>query len=140
RSRPIEYIAWAGSFAVSLGAIIMDRRLSFSWAFVVAAFAVSRASLAAEPVKEWSIIALAQDSARAGNIGPVRLDEPGTAVIRSAQELVAHSSQVGSAKDAAVRNELEIELAKLLNVEAVDWSKQMALVVRGEPGTTADKI
>src|SRR5262245_3706220 len=117
----------------------MNRRFRISWAFV-AVCAVWRASLAAEPIKECNIIALAQDSTRAGNIGPVQLDEPGTAVIRSAEELVARSSKAGSAKDVAVQKELEAELANLLNIESFDWSKQMVLVVRGEPGTKADKV
>jgi hypothetical protein len=81
----------------------MDRRFSISWAFVLAVCVVSRTLLAVEPTKECNIIALAQDSTRAGNIGPVQLDEPGAAVIRSAEELIARSSRAASAKDAAVQ-------------------------------------
>lgn len=118
----------------------MRRKLLSCWALIVVACAIAPVTLAGEPAKECNIIALAHDSTRAGNIGPVQLDEPATAVIRSAEELVARSSQAGSAKDVAVQNELEAELAKVLGVESIDWSKQMALVVRGEPGTKADKV
>ena len=106
----------------------------------VAACAATLAPLRAEEAKEWKIIASAQDSSRAANIGPVRLEEPGSVVIRSAEELVALSSKATSAKDPAVQKETEAELAKLLQVDAIDWSRQMALAVRGEPGTKADKV
>src|SRR4051812_43039377 len=90
------------------------------------------APLRADDGREWKIIASAQDSSRAGSIGPVHLEAPGTVVIRSAEELVALSSKATSAKDPAVQKEMETELARLLEVDAIDWSKQMALVVRGE--------
>jgi hypothetical protein len=35
---------------------------------------------------------------------------------------------------------MEAELAKLLEVDAIDWRKQMVLAVRGEPGTKADRV
>src|SRR5262249_1930181 len=54
-------------------------------------------------------------------------------VIRSAEELVAHSGKPDSAKDAAVQKALEAELAKFLNVESIDWKKQMVLAVQGHP-------
>ena len=61
-------------------------------------------------------------------------------MIRSAEELVAHSGKPKSAKDAAVQKAMEAELTKLLEVERIDWSKQMVLAVRGEPGTRADRV
>jgi formylglycine-generating enzyme required for sulfatase activity len=54
-------------------------------------------------------------------------------VIRSAEELVAHSGKPDSAKDPAVQKATEAELAKRLKVESIDWTKQMVLAVRGRP-------
>lgn len=108
----------------------------------VACVAVACASLplCAEDARELKIIASAQDSQRAENIGPVQLNEFGGVVIRNAQDLVIYSSKPDSANDPAVQKELQSELAKLLHVDAIDWSKQMVLAVRGEPGTKADRI
>jgi hypothetical protein len=94
----------------------------------------------AEDARELKIIASAQDSSRATNLGPVQLKDSGGVVIRSAEDLVAHSSKSDSAKDLAVQKQMDAELAKLLQVDAIDWSKQMVLAVRGERGTTADRI
>ena len=96
--------------------------------------------LHAEEARELKIIASAQDSPRAASIGPVRLEAPGSVVIRSAEELAALSSKAKSAKDAAVQKEMESELARLLEVDGIDWSKHMALAVRGEAGTKADRV
>jgi hypothetical protein len=93
-----------------------------------------------EPAKEVQIIASARDSSRAANIGPVQLEAPGSVVIRSAEELVALSSKAKFTKDPKVQKEMVAELAKLLQVDDIDWSTQMALAVRGEPGTKADKV
>lgn len=90
--------------------------------------------------RELKIIASAQDSPRAASIGPVRLNEFGGVVIRNAEELVAHSGKPKSAKDPEVQKAVAAELAKLLDVDAIDWSKQMVLAVRGEPGTKADRV
>jgi hypothetical protein len=98
------------------------------------------ATARAEDTKELQTFAIAQDSPRAANIGPVQLDATGGVVIRSAEELVACSRKAKSAKDSAVQKEIEVELARLLQLDGVDWSKQMVLAVRGEPGTKADKV
>jgi phosphoribosyl-dephospho-CoA transferase len=95
---------------------------------------------AAEDTRELKIIAAAQDSPRASGIGPVRLNDYGGVAIRSAEELVLLSSKAKSAKVPAVQKEIEADLAKLLDVDAIDWSKQMVLAVRGEPGTKADRV
>jgi hypothetical protein len=118
----------------------MSRCLQLSVVCLVVACAVIPASLSAEDARELKIIASAQDSPRAAAIGPVQLDDFGGVVIRSAEELVAHSSKAKSAKDAAVQKEMDAELAKLLEVNAIDWNKQMVLAVRGEPGTKADRV
>lgn len=118
----------------------MARCLQLSVFCLVAACAVLLAPLRAEGTRELNIIASAQDSPRATNIGPVQLGQPGSVVIRNAEELVALSSRAKSAKDPAAQKEMEAELARLLQVDAIDWSKQMALAVRGEPGTKADRI
>lgn len=52
-------------------------------------------------------------------------------VIRNAQELVAQSSKPDSAMDPAVQKAMESELAKLLKVPGINWSKQMVLAVNG---------
>jgi len=71
----------------------------------------------------------------------VRLKKPDSGVvIRSAEELVAHSSRPDSAKDPTVQKAMQAELVKLLEVESIDWNKQMVLAVRGEPGTKADRV
>src|SRR5262249_21350769 len=85
-------------------------------------------------------IASAQDSPREASIGPVQLKDYGGVVIRSAEELVAYSSKPDAAKDPAVRKAVEAELVKLLEVDGIDWGKQMVLAVRGEPGTKADRV
>jgi hypothetical protein len=109
-------------------------------ACLVVACAVFLAPLRAEDAKEVQIIASAQDSSRAANIGPVQFEAPGSVVIRSAEELVALSSKAKFAKDPKVQKEMVAELAKLLQVDDIDWSTQMALAVRGEPGTKADRV
>ena len=115
----------------------MNRRIL---CYVVCVVVIAPTSLLAEPIRDLPIIAAAQDSSRAATIGPVQLDEPGTAVIRSAEELVALTNKPKSAKDVDVQKEMVAELAKVLQVEEIDWSKQMAIAVRGEPGTKADKV
>jgi hypothetical protein len=97
-------------------------------------------ALRAGEARDVVIIASAQDSQRAANIGPVQLNEYGGVVIRSAEDLVAHSSKPDSAKDPAIQKEMAAEVAKLLQVDAIDWSKQMVLAVRGEQGTKADRV
>jgi len=118
----------------------MSRCLQLSVACLAAACAILPAPLCAEDARELKIIASAQDSPRAANIGPVQLDDYGGAVIRSAEELVAHSGKPDSAKDPATQKEMTAELAKLLGVDGIDWKKQMVLAVRGQPGTKADRV
>jgi hypothetical protein len=88
---------------------------------------------AAEP-RELTILASAYDSPRADHIGPVRLDGYGGIAIRGPDDLAAHAANPGD------RKALEAELAKILDVDGIDWTKQMVLAVRGEPGTKADRI
>jgi sulfatase modifying factor 1 len=101
-----------------------------SAACLAAAWAVVPMALRAEEPKGLTITA----SASASNPLMVRLkkDDSGV-VIRSARDLVAHSSKPDSAKDPAVQKAMESELAKFLNVETIDWGKQMVLAVRGHP-------
>lgn len=107
-------------------------------------FAVFVAALSAVPApagdaRELAVVAAAHDSPTEGSIGPIRLDKPGGVVIRSAEELVAHSARPGSAKDVAVQKETTAALAKLLDVDAIDWKTHMVVAVRVEPGTKADR-
>ena len=117
----------------------MSRRLMLSVACLVAC-AVVYAPSRAEDAREMKIIASAQDSQRAANIGPIQLNGYGGVVIRSAEDLVAHSDKPDSAKDAAVQKAMTAELAKLLQIDAIDWKTHMVLAVRGEPGTKADRV
>jgi hypothetical protein len=118
----------------------MSRGLQLRLACLAVACAALQVPLRAEDTPEVKIIASAQDSPREAGIGPVRLHDYGGVVIRSAEELVAHSGKADSAKDPAVRKEVEAELAKVLDVDSIDWSKQMVLAVRGVPGTGADRV
>lgn len=97
-------------------------------------------ALRAEEAKELNIIAAAYDSPRETGIGPVVLGDEGGVVIRGIQDLVAMSGQPGAERDAAAQKELETELAKVLDVASIDWSKQMVLAVRGKLGTRLDRI
>ena len=94
----------------------------------------------ADEARELKIVASAHDSTREVSIGPVMLEASGGYVIRSAEQLVALSSKADSAKDAGVQKKIEAELATLLRVDAIDWSKYMVVAVRGEPGTKADTV
>jgi hypothetical protein len=107
----------------------MSRSLQRAVASLVAAWTMMiPVTLRAGEPKELKIIASASDP----NPVLVRLkQEDSGVVIRSAQELVAHSSKAGSAKDPAIQKAMESELAKRLKVESIDWSKQMVLVVQG---------
>jgi hypothetical protein len=96
--------------------------------------------LHAEDAREVKIVASAQDSQREAHIGPVQLDTYGGVVIRSARDLVARSGRPDAADDAAAQKAAAADLAKLLDVEAVDWATHMVLAVRGEPGTKADRV
>jgi hypothetical protein len=118
----------------------MRHGLQLSVACLLAAWVILPATACAEDAKELTIFASAQDSTRAATIGPLQLAELGGVVIRSAEELVAFSSKAQSANDPKVQKEIEAELARLLQLDAIDWGKQMALAVRGEPGTKADKV
>ena len=107
---------------------------------MVCSVLVFTAQAHAEEAREVEIIASAQDGSSAARIGPVLLEAPGGYVIRSAEQLAARSNKADSAKDPGVQKEIEAELARLLQMDAIDWSKQMVLAVRGEPGTKADTI
>src|SRR5258708_22105861 len=102
----------------------MSRGLQRRIAWLAVACTFLPALLRAEDAREVKIIATAQDSPRAASIGPVQLKDYGGVVIRSAEELVAHSGKAESSKDPAVRKEMEAELARLLEVDAIDWGQQ----------------
>lgn len=115
-------------------------RCSQLLAALAAAWLALPAPAPADDARELAVLATAQDSPTEGAIGPVRLAEFGGVVIRSPEELVARSARPGSAKDPAVQKETAAKLARLLQVEAIDWKKQMVIAVRGEPGTRADRV
>jgi formylglycine-generating enzyme required for sulfatase activity len=109
----------------------MSRSLLLSIACLVAAGAVVvPLALRAEEPKAPKIIATASDSDP--YLVRLKKDDSGV-VIRSAEELVAHSTKPDSAKDSAVQKAMESELAKFLKVEGIDWSNQMVLAVQGHP-------
>jgi len=112
-------------------------------AFVLSLFAawvLLPGMLRADEARELSILAAAHDGPLEAGIGPVQLPNQGGVVIRNAHQLVALSARPDSAEDAALQKEMEAELAKILEVSAIDWSKQMVLAVRGQQGTRLDRI
>jgi hypothetical protein len=63
-------------------------------------------------------------------------------VIRSAEELVENSSEPLKSKDRQVQQEMSSALAKLFNVDAIDWDKHMVVGImtgggRGDAGKLA---
>jgi len=106
----------------------MSRGLQLSVACLAAAWAVMIPNtLRAQESKDLKIIASLDNWTV-----PIRLKkEDSGVVIRNAEELVAHSSKPGSAKDPVAQKKMESELWKLLKVDGIDWSKQMILVVTG---------
>ena len=97
----------------------------------VAACLILAATARAQGARELKTIATAKETSRSASIGPFRLKTDGV-VIRNAEELVALSGNAKSAKDPMVQKKMEAELAKLLKVDAIDWSKQMVLGVIGD--------
>src|SRR5262245_10624282 len=109
----------------------MRRGLHFFVVCLVAAGLVrTPVPLRAGEPKEVKIIASASEADPL--LVQLKKDDSGV-VIRSAQELVALSKKADSAKDAAVQKAMEAELAKLLKVQSIDWSKHMILAVQGRP-------
>jgi hypothetical protein len=105
------------------------RQRAVTW--LVAAWLVVPAAAGADDTKDVKAIATAKDVARSASFGPIRLKKEGV-VIRSAEELVALTAKATAANDPAVQKETEAEVAKLLQVEAIDWAKRMILGVIGE--------
>jgi hypothetical protein len=118
----------------------MSRCLQLSVVGLAVACAAVPAPAAAADARELAIIASAQDSRREADIGPVRLADFGGVVIRSGEDLVAQSGKPDARKDIAVQKAMTAELAKVLDVDTVDWKTQMVLAVRGVPGTKADRV
>jgi formylglycine-generating enzyme required for sulfatase activity len=109
----------------------MSRRLLLSFTCPVVAWAVMLPeTLRAEDPEAPLIIASASDPDPV--LVQLKKDDSGV-VIRSAEELVAHSSKPDSANDPAVQKASEAALAKRLKVESIDWTKQMVLAVQGRP-------
>jgi formylglycine-generating enzyme required for sulfatase activity len=109
----------------------VSRRLHLSVTFLAAAWAaLVPLTLRAEEPAAPKVIASVSDP------GPLlgKLDKDDTGVvIRSAEELVAHSTKPEAAKDPAAQKAAEAELAKRLKVESIDWTKQVVLAVQGRP-------
>jgi hypothetical protein len=100
-------------------------------ACLLAAWAILPATTLAEDARDVKSIAAAKGDSRDGRLGPFEIKRHGV-VVRSAEELVALTSEAKSAKDPKVQKEMEAELAKLLKVDAIDWNKQMVIAVIGE--------
>lgn len=105
----------------------MPRHLLIGIVVLSAAWALNSASLHAEEAKDLKVIAKANDLTGFENKGPVSVisDE---LVIRNAEQLAAASKKAASAKEPAVQKEMEAALAKVLKVDAIDWTKQMVIV------------
>lgn len=102
--------------------------MSRRWPTLLTAILSAAPAFADEP-KELKVLASAKETTREYSIGPVAFQKAGMVAIRSAEELVAASDKPKKAKDPAVQKEMEQALAKLLKVEAIDWSKQMVVAV-----------
>jgi hypothetical protein len=119
----------------------MSRGLQLCIACVVAV-AILPATTRAQDARHVKPIATAKGDSRDGRLGPFEIKRNGV-VVRNAEELVALSSKAKSATDSAVQKEMEVELARLLKVETIDWKKQMVLAViseRFESLTTDGKV
>jgi hypothetical protein len=92
--------------------------------------------------------ALSADTAKGGEdrelkilargVWPVRKDKPVQLVLRSAEELaVAHEIDPKDAKDKRMQSAVSEDVAKLLKVKAIDWKKQMIVVVTAGTKPTA---
>jgi hypothetical protein len=115
----------------------MSRCLHLAIACLVAAWAVPPASPRAEDVKDLkpgAKIVMAQ--------GPLAYRPQLRLVIRSAGELAANSSQPLKSKDREVQREMSSALARIFDVPAIDWDKQMVVGImtgggRGDAGALA---
>jgi hypothetical protein len=112
----------------------MPRRLQLAVVCLVAAWAVLPPALGAEDVKDLKPRAkIVMDH------GPLAYKLQDELVIRSAEELVAHSTRPQKSKDREVQREMSAALAKLFKVDAIDWDKQMVVGImtgggRGDAG------
>jgi hypothetical protein len=95
---------------------------------LAASLAIWPAASHGEDAKELKIIATFKEVTDLNGIGPIAFKTKNLAVIRSAEELVAASNKAESAKDSDVQKEMTTAMAKLLKVDAIDWSKQMIMV------------
>jgi hypothetical protein len=109
----------------------MPRGSQRAVALLVAVWLILPAAVRAEDAKQLKPLATVRDDSRSASIGSFQLKTQGV-VIRSAEELVALTDKAKSAKDSEVQKAMEAELAKLLKVDAIDWSKQTVLGVIGE--------
>src|SRR5262245_23911966 len=110
----------------------MSRRLLLCVTGLVAVWAATLSmTLRAEEPAELKIIASAGDPEPV--LVRLKKDDSGV-VIRTAEELVAHSNKPDSAKDPAAQKAAEAELVRRLKVGGIDWGKQMVLAVQGHPG------
>ncbi|MCE9560589.1 MAG: hypothetical protein K8U57_00910 [Planctomycetes bacterium] len=98
---------------------------------LVGAWLVLSTPALADDDKDVKPIATAMTASRDGRFGPFEINRNGVA-IRSAEELVALTTKAKLAKETAVQKEMEAELAKLLKVESIDWSKQMVIAAIAE--------
>lgn len=95
-------------------------------------FGALAAYVGAEEAKDFSSNAKTVLRGDRGNdVGPVRFAKADTIVIRSAEELVVHSTQPDKAKDADMQKQMTQALAKMFEVEAIDWDKKMVIGIRG---------
>jgi hypothetical protein len=114
----------------------MTRFLPFAIVCLVAAWAILPAPLGAEDAKD-----LKPGVKIVMTHGPLAY-KPQILVIRSPEELVAHSSKALQSKDRKVQQEMSSTLAKLFKVDAIDWDKQMVVGImtgggRGDAGNLA---
>jgi hypothetical protein len=109
----------------------MSRGLQVAIVFLMGACLIFSAMALAEEPTELKAIAKAKDSSHSASIGSFQLNKEGV-VIRSVEELVALTRKAKSAKDPEVQKKMTAELAKLLKVDDIDWSKHVVLGVIGQ--------
>lgn len=107
----------------------MSRYPHLSVAVLATALLLTATARADDP-KDVKPIATIKDISHSARMGPFEIKRHGMAV-RNAEELVALTSKAKSATDPKIQKQMEAELAKLLKVEAIDWSKQMVVGVIG---------
>lgn len=75
------------------------------------------------------------------DVGPIRFSEISQQlVLRSAGELRDHAHVDEGSKSPEAAAQVESSLARLLDVESIDWDRQMIIAIRARPSRTTHEI